>query len=149
MICPLFSNTPPETLGSYTVTFDCQACVAPVTEVTCVGGGPFSPAPIAYGQSLSCELTTSDNSGPDLDNRIHYFKYFRITPRAEAGPYRITVESSNFTPLLAVTSGGVPFNQGRSPLEGQFTQAGAVDIVLTTEEPDLTGPFTITFTGGN
>jgi hypothetical protein len=135
-----------QSLGPYTLKFECKAC-APAGGSCAGGASPQNAVQLQYDQSLSCELTANDVQIRDSQNMIHFGKIF--TFQAQAGTTRVTVNAQAFTPLIGSLdpNSGTLSNINTSPNNLTFP-AGPAFIVITSNEPQKTGTFTVQISKG-
>ncbi|MBI3951409.1 MAG: hypothetical protein HY314_13240 [Acidobacteria bacterium] len=134
--------------GSYSLKLECKPCGAAPPNGACSGGGsPENAVQIQYDQQLTCDLSANDAQLRDQQGGIHFAKIFTL--QAQAGTTRVEVSSQAFTPLIGVldpTTGSLS-NINVSPNNLSF-QAGQAFFVVTSNETQTTGSFTVKITKG-
>ena len=110
---------------------------------TCPMGGTLeNPISLQVGQSVNCELTSTDVQLPDPNGGIHFGKFF--TFQAPGGPHTTTATAQGFTPVIQVfdPTTNQLITSNVNTLTFDFP-AGRALIAITSQEVQATGPFTM------
>jgi hypothetical protein len=107
-----------------------------------IGGTLENPISLQVGQSVNCELTSTDVPLPDPNGGIHFNKFF--TFQAPGGPLTITATAQGFTPEIWVFDPTTqqPGTHNVNTLTFDFS-AGQALIAITSQEVQATGPFIV------
>jgi hypothetical protein len=142
-------DNPQQGLGPYTIKLECKSCGS--TEPGpggCSGGNSVQAAvQLQYDQQTSCELSANDAQIQDQQGGTHFAKIY--TFQAQAGSTRVEVSAQAFTPLVGVLdpNTGRLTNVNSSP-NSLNLPTGPAYIVVTSNETQRTGAFTIKITRG-